>query len=73
MLLLQLLLRACWMNWHAMLDELACMNRHAGTGMHAQARCCCVYEIMSSRAVAQPPASRFTPILGDNDLAYESR
>jgi hypothetical protein len=37
MLLLQLLLRACWMNWHAMLDELACMNRHAGTGMHAAA------------------------------------
>jgi hypothetical protein len=31
------------------------------------------YEIMSSRAVAQPPAGRFTPILGDNDLAYGSR
>jgi hypothetical protein len=31
------------------------------------------YEIMSSRAVAQPPASRFTPILGNNDLAYGSR
>jgi hypothetical protein len=31
------------------------------------------YEIMSSRAVAQPPAGRFTPILGNNDLAYGSR
>ena len=37
MLLLLLLLRACWMNRHAMLDEPACMNRHAGTGMHAAA------------------------------------
>jgi hypothetical protein len=33
MLLLQLLLRACWMNRHAMLDEPPCMNLHAGTDM----------------------------------------
>ena len=43
MLLLLLLLRACWMNRHAMLDT-STMNRHArtgmghaGTGMHAAA------------------------------------
>jgi hypothetical protein len=32
-----------------------------------------VYEIMSSRMVVQQRASRFTPILGNNDLAYGSR
>ena len=31
------------------------------------------YEIMSSRAVVQQRARRFTPILGNNDLAYGSR
>ena len=32
-----------------------------------------LYEVMSGRAVVQQRARRFTPILGDNDLAYESR
>ena len=32
-----------------------------------------LYEIMSSRTVVQQRAGRFTPILGDNDLAYGSR
>jgi hypothetical protein len=31
------------------------------------------HEIMSSRAVVQQRARRFTPILGNNDLAYGSR